>query len=100
MNNKTAARERLFLCIHFPMYRSATDSTPMQNTISRVNVFSERSPILYPMYPLPAISCIPEQNAILSIIVLKKRISFGMTTLQKSIIRMRNSVIVFRLCLN
>jgi len=32
MNNKTAARERLFLVyIHFPMYLSAADPTPMQN---------------------------------------------------------------------
>ena len=33
-----------YLYIHFPMYRSFADSSPIQNTKSCVNVFSEGSP--------------------------------------------------------
>lgn len=31
-----------FICIHFPMYRSAAVSALMQDAISRVNVFSKQ----------------------------------------------------------
>ena len=62
IHNQTAVR-----CIHFPMYLSAADSTPIQNRISCVNVISEGSPIL---------------------IRSVRRISFGMTIRPRSSIRL------------
>ena len=54
--------------------------------------------ILYPMYPLPASSCIPEQNAISCVnvfsegspsrILIVRLISFGITTRPRSSIRL------------